>query len=154
MPPADPDLMFLLASASQALRVRHVVGLAEVGISPREHCVLSNARCGELTQKQIGDRCGVDKTTMVVTLDQLEGAGLVRRRLSPTDRRARLVSVTPDGEKVLRRAQQIAGRIQEEVLGGLPDGERQVLFAALTRLAAAPSSVTTTPGSGGGGQVT
>ncbi|MEK8105286.1 MarR family winged helix-turn-helix transcriptional regulator [Micromonospora sp. M12] len=41
----------------------------------------------------------MDKTTMVVTLDQLERAGLAERRPVPTDRRARLVAVTPAGRR-------------------------------------------------------
>ena len=40
---------------------------------------------------------GLDKTTMVVTLDELEAAGLAERRPSPTDRRARVIAVTKAG---------------------------------------------------------
>lgn len=140
MAPPDPadDLMFLLGSASHALRARHVAGLVEVGISPREHCVLLHARPGGLTQKEIGQRCGVDKTTMVVTLDQLEEADLVRRRPSPTDRRARLVSVTPEGEKILVRAEEIARRIEGEVLGALSASDREVLLTTLRSLTRGP----------------
>ncbi|GAB3935258.1 hypothetical protein GCM10027614_09690 [Micromonospora vulcania] len=97
--PADgpPDLLFLLSWASHALQAEHAAGLAGLGISPRAHYVLAQASTGDLTQRQIGERCGVDKTTMVVTLDQLERAGLAERRPAPTDRRARLVAVTPAG---------------------------------------------------------
>ncbi|MGC5022272.1 MarR family winged helix-turn-helix transcriptional regulator [Micromonospora sp. DT47] len=132
--PDAPDLMFLLSSASQALTGEHAAGLAELGISPRAHCVLCKARPGGLTQRQIGDLCGIDKTTMVVTLDQLEGAGLVRRRPSPTDRRARLVEVTPEGEKVLARAQQIAARIQGDVLATLAPPDRETFLRCLESL--------------------
>lgn len=138
MTPPTLDLMFLLGAASHALRARHVAGLAEVGISPREHCVLLHARPGGLTQKEIGQRCGVDKTTMVATLDHLEAAELVRRRSSPTDRRARLVSVTPAGETVLARAQEIARRIEGEVLGTLPAADREAFLATLQRLTRGP----------------
>ncbi len=50
------------------------------GGTPRGHCVLSTARTGAYTQKELADRIGLDKTTMVVTLDALEAAGLARAR--------------------------------------------------------------------------
>ncbi|MEV6816139.1 MarR family transcriptional regulator [Micromonospora sp. NPDC051296] len=133
-PGRPSDLMFLLSWASHALRVEHAAGLAELGISPRGHCVLLRARAGGLTQRQIGELCGVDKTTMVVTLDQLEAAGLARRVPSPTDRRARFVEVTAQGERVLDQAQQIAGRLEQDVLAALPESEREVFLRAIQHL--------------------
>ncbi|TCC00293.1 MarR family transcriptional regulator [Micromonospora zingiberis] len=133
-PGRPSDLMFLLSWASHALRAEHAAGLAELGISPRAHCVLARARVGGLTQRQIGELCGVDKTTMVVTLDQLEAAGLVRRVPSPTDRRARLVEVTPPGERILDQAQEIAARLEQDVLAALPEAEREVFLRAVQRL--------------------
>ncbi|RIV37374.1 MarR family winged helix-turn-helix transcriptional regulator [Micromonospora radicis] len=133
-PGRPSDLMFLLSWASHALRAEQAAGLAELGISPRAHNVLARARGGGLTQRQIGESCGVDKTTMVVTLDQLEAAGLARRVPSPTDRRARLVEVTPQGERVLDQAQEIAARIEQDVLAALPEPERAVFLRAIRRL--------------------
>ncbi|MCO1593589.1 MarR family transcriptional regulator [Micromonospora sp. RHAY321] len=138
--PADgsPDLLFLLSWASHALQTEHAAGLAELGISPRAHYVLAQARTGVLTQREIGERCGVDKTTMVVTLDQLERAGLAERRPAPTDRRARLVAVTPAGERVLERAQDVVRRIQADLLATLPEKDRDAFLRALTALVTGP----------------
>ena len=52
---------------------------------------------GEFTQTEIARMVGLDKTTMVVTVDELEAAGLAERRPSSTDRRARVIEVTKDG---------------------------------------------------------
>ncbi|GIJ76409.1 DNA-binding transcriptional regulator, MarR family [Micromonospora phaseoli] len=134
LPGRPSDLMFLLSWASHALRAEHAANLAELGISPRAHCVLARARGGGLTQRQIGELCGVDKTTMVVTLDQLEATGLARRVPSPTDRRARLVEVTAAGEQVLGQAQEISARVDQNVLAALPDEEREVFLRAIRRL--------------------
>ncbi|MER5334322.1 MarR family winged helix-turn-helix transcriptional regulator [Micromonospora sp. NPDC002717] len=133
-PGGTPDLMFMLSWASHALMAEHAAGLAELGISPRAHCVLLKARAGGLTQRQLGELCGIDKTTMVVTLDQLETAGLARRRPSPSDRRARLVEVTEEGEKVLDQAQRIAARIQDDVLAALPEADRAVFLRSIASL--------------------
>src|SRR4029450_1868439 len=74
------DLMFLLAQASHALATELTAGLAEVGITPRAHCVLKAALPGDRTQSQIADSCALDKTTMAVTVDELAGAGRDWRR--------------------------------------------------------------------------
>jgi MarR family transcriptional regulator for hemolysin len=132
--PADTDLALLLSQASHALHTELTAGLTELGISPRAHCVLSKALGAELTQSQIAGLCGLDKTTMVVTIDELEKAGLAERRLSSTDRRARIIWVSPAGERMVARGREIVARIYDDVLGALPAGEREAFVDALSRL--------------------
>ena len=117
---APVDLMMLLNEASHALTTELAAGLAGIGITPREHCVLSKAARGDMTQREIAAQAGIDKTTMVVTVDQLERAGLAERRPAPTDRRARIVAITSDGREVLARADAAVAGIYDDVLGALP----------------------------------
>ncbi len=134
-PPVAPvDLMMLLNEASHALTTELAAGLADIGITPREHCVLSKAERGDMTQREIAARAGIDKTTMVATVDQLERAGLAERLPAPTDRRARIVGITPRGREVLAQADAAVAGIYDDVLGALPQGERAGLVAALQRL--------------------
>lgn len=133
-PGTGTDLLFLLSQASHALATELTAGLAELGISPREQCVLRTALTGELTQSQIAERCALDKTTMVVTLDKLEHSGYAERRLSGTDRRARIIAVTTAGERIVAAGQRIIDRIFADVLDSLPAAERKGFVAALTRL--------------------
>ncbi len=134
--PADVDLALLLSQASHALATELTAGLTELGISPRAHCVLSKAMGRELTQSQLAGLCALDKTTMVVTIDELEKAGLAERRLSTTDRRARIIWVTEAGERVVAQGREIVARIYDDVLGALPEGERETFVDALSRLVA------------------
>jgi MarR family transcriptional regulator, transcriptional regulator for hemolysin len=78
--------------------------------------------------------CGLDKTTMVVTVDELEKAGLVERQTSATDRRARIIAVTDLGRKVSAAAKDVVDRVHEDVLSALPDEERAAFVSGLTRL--------------------
>ena len=78
---AVPDLSFLLDRTSHVLRTRMSAALAEVGMTPRMHCVLVKALEQERTQAQIAELGDMDKTTMVVTVDALETAGLAVRPL-------------------------------------------------------------------------
>jgi MarR family transcriptional regulator for hemolysin len=128
------DLMLLLSQASHVLTTELTAGLADLGISPRAHCVLSKAMAGELTQSQLAELCGLDKTTMVVTLDELEQAGLAERRLSSTDRRARIISVTRAGERIVAQADKVVSRIYDDVLATLPARQREAFVEGLTRL--------------------
>lgn len=137
-PAPTTDLGLLLSKASHALATAHTVALAEVGITPRAYCVLTKAATGGLTQIQLAELCGLDKTTMVVTVDELEAAGLAERHPSPTDRRARIISVTAAGRRAAAEAQQIVERVQDEVLAVVPAGEREALVSGLARLVDGP----------------
>ena len=87
------DLCWLLARASHSLTTQLTDALVEVGLSPRAHCVLSTAIAGEYTQTALAQAVGLDKTTMVVTLDELEAAGatwcLTEFDLQPTEAEVR-----------------------------------------------------------------
>jgi MarR family transcriptional regulator, transcriptional regulator for hemolysin len=133
---ARPDLFFLLSQASYALMTELTAELEGLGISQRGYCVLSKARMGELTQIQLAELCALDKTTMVVTIDELERSGLADRHLSATDRRVRIISLTAVGQRVLAEADRIVERIYDEVLGALPANERGCFLTCLDRLVA------------------
>jgi MarR family transcriptional regulator for hemolysin len=134
--PLAANLGWLLGQASHALKTELTAALEELGVSPRGHHVLSTAMQGSYTQTELAQTVGLDKTTMVVTLDELERLGLAERRPSATDRRARIVAVTPAGEAKVREAEAIAARIQADVLAALPGRERQALLDGLARIAA------------------
>ncbi|WP_299541362.1 MarR family winged helix-turn-helix transcriptional regulator [uncultured Streptomyces sp.] len=130
----EPDLSFLLDHTSHVLRTRMAAALGEIGLTARMHCVLVHALGAERTQVQLAEIGDMDKTTMVITVDALEKAGLAERRPSSADRRARVIAVTAKGAEVAAASQRIVDGVHEAALGSLPAGEREVLVAALTRL--------------------
>jgi MarR family transcriptional regulator, transcriptional regulator for hemolysin len=132
--PLASDLCWLLSRASHALTTEFTAALEDSGISPREHSVLATAMTGEYTQTELARLVGLDKTTMVVTLDELEAGRLAERRPSRTDRRARVVAVTKAGERKVGEAEAVLQGVREDVLGTLPASERQVFLRALGRL--------------------
>jgi MarR family transcriptional regulator for hemolysin len=132
----DLDLSFLLAHTSHVLATRMTAAFAEIGMTPRGHCVLMKAMPGGLTQIELAKLADLDKTTMVVTLDELEAGGYAERRLSPADRRARIITVTEAGRRIAAAGQRVADRVHREVLDTLPAGEREAFASALVRLAA------------------
>ena len=130
----EPDLSFLLDHTSHVLRTRMSAALAEIGLTARMHCVLVHALEQERTQIQLAEIGDMDKTTMVVTVDALEKAGLAERRPSGKDRRARIIAVTEEGARVAARSQEIVDGVHEEALATLPADERKVFLRAMNRL--------------------
>ena len=84
-------------------------------------------------QQEIGAAMGIDPSTMVALIDQLEAAGLAKRRARPTDRRAREVVITRKGRRVLGQARQLATQVEDEVLRGLSGAERGQMLGLLRR---------------------
>jgi DNA-binding MarR family transcriptional regulator len=131
------DLSYLFDKASQALAARMTAALADLDITPRGYCVLSKAAPGELTQGELAEIALLDKTTMVVTMDHLEGAGLARRTPSPVDRRARIVQTTDEGRQVVEKARTVIDGVYADVLAVLPQEQRSAFLDALVTLVGA-----------------
>ena len=128
------DLSFLLNHASHVLATRMSSAFAEIGSTPREYCVLAHAMGGQYTQIELAKLADLDKTTMLNTMDYLERAGYAERTPSPTDRRARIITVTAAGADLVAAGREIADRVHREVLGALPEDQRQLFTDALTSL--------------------
>jgi MarR family transcriptional regulator, transcriptional regulator for hemolysin len=132
--PLNENLCWLLSRASYSLTTELTAALEGADISPRGHAVLSAAMCGEHTQGELAKAVGLDKTTMTVTLDELEAAGLAERRPCKADRRAHFVAVTAAGKRKVRKAEEITERVRADVLASLPEDEREVFVDCLSRL--------------------
>jgi MarR family transcriptional regulator for hemolysin len=132
--PLASDLCWMLSRASHSLTTELTAALEGSGISPRGHAVLAAATGGKHTQTELARLVGIDKTTMMVTLDELESAGLAERRPLSSDRRARIVVVTEAGEKKVREVEQVFDSVREDVLGVLPEDDRQVFLRCLGQL--------------------
>ena len=132
--PLAGNLSWLLAQASHVMVTEMTRAFEDMGVAPRGHCLLSAAQTGEYTQKELADMVGLDKTTMVVTVDELERAGLAERVPSATDRRARIIRVTPAGKRVVQKGELIVQEIQRDVLASLPERDAERFIATLERL--------------------
>jgi DNA-binding MarR family transcriptional regulator len=123
-----------LYKAHWALASELAAALAPLGVSARGYHVLRGAMSGEHTQTELAEMVGLDKTTMVVALDELEHAGLAERHPSPDDRRARIVLVTEAGKRKVAEAEKVKERVQAEVLCEMSAEEGKALMEALGKL--------------------
>lgn len=88
-----------------------------------------------VSQHQLGRSIGMDPSSMVGTIDELEELGLVERRPNPSDRRAYALQVTKAGRERLRAGRRLAKLAQDELLAPLSASERDQLHGLLLRLA-------------------
>jgi MarR family transcriptional regulator for hemolysin len=118
----------------RATHTRAAGVLGSVGLTPALFALLNviGAREGAI-QQELGSALGIDRSTMVSLIDQLESAGLARRRPSDTDRRAREIAITPKGRRLLQRARGLISQTEDEVLAGLTADERRELLALVRR---------------------
>ncbi|MGB6009118.1 MarR family winged helix-turn-helix transcriptional regulator [Castellaniella sp.] len=89
---------------------------------------------GGMTQKDLALLVGVDGSSLVRVLDILERQGLIERRRSETDGRARLVHLTPDGKRRVAGIRQELGAGERALLSGLSEDEIDTLLRCFDRI--------------------
>jgi DNA-binding MarR family transcriptional regulator len=89
---------------------------------------------GELTPSELADLTLRSTGGMTQIVDRLVKAGLVLRSPDPTDRRKVVIGLTPQGRRLVDRAQKAYARERSRVLGPLSAGELAEVDAAVRRL--------------------
>jgi DNA-binding MarR family transcriptional regulator len=120
LPALADRLGYLLKHAQQRLAELSAAALAPFGVSGRECAVLiAIDNQIPLSQQEVAGRLGVDRTTMVVLVDELERKGLVQRQRDPDDRRKNVVALTETGRTTLRTATRALDQAERRFLGPL-----------------------------------
>lgn len=91
------------------------------------------AKLQPVSQREIGDRLGLDASDVVGVLDVLEAAGMVERRRDPHDRRRHAVVLTERGKAAANRAAILQAQAEDRALADLDPDERRLLADLLTR---------------------
>lgn len=108
---------------------------AEMGfddLTPRQYAVLLTVSQNEgLSQTQLVDKTGIDRSTLADIVRRMLKKGLLSRRRTREDARAYAVRLTEDGWKTLRNAEPVARRVDERILSALPPAQRERFLADL-----------------------
>lgn len=130
-----------VARVAQAITSAHNDALAPHGLNLRSFAVLATIAAGAArSQLEIAQGVGLDKTTLVSAIDDLERRGLVQRRPDPDDRRARIVAVTAEGEALLSDASTVVRATEARMFAGMACEEAERVKAALVALLQGPLS--------------
>jgi len=76
-----------------------------------------------------------DRSTIGDVLDRMVGKDWIRRASTPTDRRVKLLEITPAGQGVLQQVEPAIGRVQARLLAPLTPAEARTLTRLLSKMA-------------------
>lgn len=109
--------------------------MAVYGVKPVEFSVLSLITHNPgITSRQLCTTLGLLPPNLVGMISGFEKRALIQRRPHPTDGRAVGLHLTPDGEKLMREAEQAAAALEGEATSGLSPAERKTLMRLLQKV--------------------
>jgi len=88
----------------------------------------------DIDQSRLAEKVSIDRTNTGRIVDQLEAMGLVDRRVNGSDRRARVLRLTPRGGQLRRKLRPLSRAAQDRLLSSLSAREREVLLDLLVRI--------------------
>ncbi|SFK54695.1 DNA-binding transcriptional regulator, MarR family [Streptosporangium canum] len=133
------DLHWVFARLKQGLAAAEAAAVREHGMTLWGYTVLmAIVEAPASSQLALAQAVSVDKSKLVLILDELENDGLVRRRPDPADRRARIIEVTPEGSRALKTARSDIKAIEDQLLADLAPAARNALQSALQHLVGEP----------------
>ncbi|MFE3444420.1 MarR family winged helix-turn-helix transcriptional regulator [Nocardia sp. NPDC059180] len=133
--PDRPDLAAMIVPLGRTLMAIELPILESHGLTMWAYGVLLGLEESPVrTQSALAQSIGADKTRIIPTLDDLQDRGFITRTPDPADRRARLLSLTPEGRKVRDTAQAAIHQREDELLSALSADDRRGFLRALQQL--------------------
>lgn len=90
-----------------------------------------------LSQQDIINATGIDRSTVSQVVQLLIRKGLLKRRRTRHDARAYAITVTEAGQKVLEASAPIVGRIEEALVEALPANRAKAFITNLRAIVSA-----------------
>jgi DNA-binding MarR family transcriptional regulator len=127
---------YLLGRAASRVQALGERDLEPLGITPREYSVLAVlADRSPLSQTQVAETLGLDRTTILRLGASLERKRLVVRERDANDARAYAVALTPAGDRRRAEAFELLLTCEARFLAPLNRAERRQLHDLLARVA-------------------
>lgn len=99
---------------------------AAFGITPVQYAAMQAVHDQpQMDQRSLSRNIGFDTSTIGGVIDRLEKRGLMQRNASEDDRRVRLLTLTGEGEALLREVQPAMLRAQVRMLAPLSETDRR-----------------------------
>jgi DNA-binding MarR family transcriptional regulator len=104
-------------------------------LTPRQYAVLVTVAHNEgLSQTNLVDRTGIDRSTLADIIRRMLKKGLILRKRTKEDARAYAVRLSEEGWRVLKSADPLAKRIDDKVIAALPSASRERFIADLNAI--------------------
>jgi MarR family transcriptional regulator, transcriptional regulator for hemolysin len=132
---APHAINWLLSDLSRLIRKLVDRRLGNIGFTCSQWQALDKLRrIGTLSQARLGEIMGVEGATSARMIGRLEGAGWIKCRSPPIDRRVKLISITEKAAMVMDEAAMIGQSIREDMLVDLSRSEQEQLAAAMSTI--------------------
>jgi DNA-binding MarR family transcriptional regulator len=140
-PQADPDAVDELIDALSALvrTWKHAGRIVPAGGQSSLATLQLAAMLddGELRMGEVAERRGVDQSVVSRQIGELQARGLVCRRTDPSDGRASLVRLTPEGHELIAETRRTHRRfVQDALAAAATPQEARMVADLVTRLTA------------------
>lgn len=132
---AAPQLWWVLNRSHHAVRLLAERSIMNTGLCLTDFAALEALlHKGPLTISQIQEKVLLASGSMTAAIDRLEKLGLVVRKTTASDRRARLVHLTREGRQVAAKHFEKHARDLEALMAVLSGGEKIQLHRILKKL--------------------
>ncbi len=128
LPPSKPpfpwEMIYLFARIFYDMRGRCEDALKPYSVTTMQFTILATlGQWQGLSSAELSRRFNVTPQTMGEMIGNLERRLLVERRQDPTNRRALLLSLTPDGAKLVKQCNVAMDKVETQMLKGLSKTE-------------------------------
>jgi MarR family transcriptional regulator, 2-MHQ and catechol-resistance regulon repressor len=130
-----PRLWLVIAKSYRALSLVAEQCIANTGLCLTDFAALEALlHKGPLTISQIQEKVMLASGSMTAAVDRLEKLGLVVRKSSPSDRRARVVELTAKGRRLTVSSFQRHAKDLEALMSALSNEEKKQIHGSLKKL--------------------
>jgi MarR family 2-MHQ and catechol resistance regulon transcriptional repressor len=130
-----PRLWMVMTRSHRALSLLAEQSVAKAGLCRTDFAALEALlHKGPLTISEIQDKVLLASGSMTAAIDRLERLGLVARKPSTNDRRARIVELTREGKRVAASCFERHARDLEALMSVLSEKEKGQLYVSLKKL--------------------
>ncbi len=128
-------VIHLLHRAGQCAGDLFTEEVVDGGLTPRQYAVLVSVSLDEgLSQTDLVERTGIDRSTLADIIRRMLKKGLVSRRRTRNDARVYSVKLTDAGHDALRAAQPAADQADERLLAALEPAKRDEFLRSLNAI--------------------
>ena len=130
-----PRLWLVIFKSYRVLSLLAERSIANTGLCLTDFAALEALlHKGPLTISEIQDKVRLASGSMTAAVDRLEKLGLVERRASPSDRRARVVHLTAEGKRLAASSFERHAKDLEALMSALSQKEIEQLHGSLRKL--------------------
>jgi MarR family transcriptional regulator for hemolysin len=131
----DRHFGFIIADISRLARKEFDRRVREMRLTRAQWLFLCHlARQPGCTQSELAESLQMERISVSRQAERLEKAGWIKRRDRPEDARAYHLFMTPKAERLALRLEEVAGRLRDEYLSGLPSPRRERLINDLLQI--------------------